>query len=191
MSGYKRESKAKWYICVCFLRSCFPCVEVTWVQHCLGWNCTPSTLVTTPLFALTSHWWGKHTHRCIITDLLSDVIVNWLQPSLPCLSQSLLNVLKSLDLSHNKIQECAEFLKVSVCLIIIKLYLKFSSCPACDKPLFCFCLCLISSMLSLSPWVNWNTWTWATTACRGRQRWAWVPGPNSSHSTSGITSWRL
>lgn len=28
--------------------------------------------------------------------------------------QSLLNVLKSLDLSHNKIQECAEFLKVGL-----------------------------------------------------------------------------
>lgn len=36
------------------------------------------------------------------------------------LLQSLLNALKSLDLSHNKIQECAEFLKVSVCFFLIK-----------------------------------------------------------------------
>lgn len=31
--------------------------------------------------------------------------------------QSLLNALKSLDLSHNKIQNCAEFLKVPLCLM--------------------------------------------------------------------------
>lgn len=37
-----------------------------------------------------------------------------IQPQLLQILQSLLNVLKSLDLSHNKIQECAEFLKVGL-----------------------------------------------------------------------------
>ncbi|XP_068575404.1 serine/threonine-protein kinase 11-interacting protein isoform X3 [Cebidichthys violaceus] len=50
--------------------------------------------------------------------------LNFSYNSIVCLDESLslLNVLKSLDLSHNKIQECAEFLMVSICLIIIQIH---------------------------------------------------------------------
>lgn len=58
----------------------------------------------------------RHAHTQRHTHTVS-VILSY--PSL--FSQSLLNALKSLDLSHNKIQECAEFLKVALCLMF---YLK-------------------------------------------------------------------
>lgn len=65
-------------------------------------------------------------------------------PSYPSLLlQSLLNALKSLDLSHNKIQECAEFLKVAVCDVLVKIVFFFN--------LFSFAPELFSSSLSRSP----------------------------------------
>lgn len=52
----------------------------------------------------------RHTHTH--THTLRGSLGNTTLPSL--FLQSLLNALKSLDLSHNKIQDCAEFLKVPV-----------------------------------------------------------------------------
>lgn len=60
----------------------------------------------------------RHTHKRTHTNK-HMLLVILSSPSL--FLQSLLNALKSLDLSHNKIRECAEFLKVLVCLICLLL----------------------------------------------------------------------